>query len=454
MTATLLHVNDRQFSQMIEKLGQLVAIPSVSNISSPDYSSQNLDNAAHFLVKEFEELGFDVKCQRINNSPLFITGSKVTDSTKPTVLIYGHYDVQPVDRDHWDSDPFRMIEKKGRLYGRGISDDKAGIFVILAALKVFKEAEKNPIFNLKILIEGEEEFGASNMGSLLKKEHANLASDVLIVIDGVNKGEDIGTLESSTRGVLTMTLKVEALEKPVHSGMCCLAPDPAQALAGLIYSLRNPREIKGFMDDCLYTSDEEISLLAKNSQSEEEHKRKLGVVAGGGLRGDPKLSVYQRILEEPSISILNMNSGQPGGGNSIQSSAECTIGVRLTAGQNPAKIEQVLRDHLTSQSVLYNLPFTFSRAGLSADAWKTDASKFYATKYLKAMQTCYPYIEVVPTGATIPFLSDFQAVFPKTERFIVGIEDPETAAHSHNESQSIAVFRRAIDSLIAFLDFQ
>lgn len=448
---TSFHVNDKQFSQAIEKLGQLVAIPSVSNTSSPDYSSQNLDNAAHFLVKELKELGFDVRCKRINNSPFFILGSRITDATKPTILLYGHYDVQPVNRNYWNSDPFRMTEKNGRLYGRGVSDDKAGILVILTALKALKEAGKNPFFNLKVLIEGEEEFGSNNMGSLLMEEHNNLSSDALIVIDGANKGEDIGSLENSTRGVLTMSLTVEALEKPVHSGMGCLAPDPAQALAGLIFSLRDPRAIKGFMDDCLYASSEEIILLNKNSESEEEHKKKFGVVEDGKLRGDSKMSIYHRILEEPSISILNMTCGQPGGGNSIQSRAECTLGVRLTAGQDPDKIEQVLKDHLTAQSVLYKLPFMFTRAGVSAMAWKTDISKFYATKYLEAMKGCYPFTAVVPTGATIPFLSDFQTIFPKTEIFIVGVEDPATAAHSHNESQSIQVFRRAINSLITFL---
>ncbi|NGX53401.1 MAG: hypothetical protein K1000chlam4_00112, partial [Chlamydiae bacterium] len=98
-----------------------------------------------------------------------------------------------------------------------------------------------------------------------------------------------------------------------------------------------------------------------------------------------------------------------------------------------------------------DLPFTFKEAGLSAKAWKTDATKVYATKYLKAIESSYPRTAVIPTGGTIPFLQDFETIFPNMETFIVGVEDPDSAAHSHNESQSILVFRRSINSLISFL---
>ncbi|NGX54704.1 MAG: Succinyl-diaminopimelate desuccinylase [Chlamydiae bacterium] len=443
-----LRVTNSQFSAAIESLKQLVAFPSVSNTDSPDYSAQYLDDAAHFIESELKELGFDVRCEQINDSPLFVLGSRKTDATRPTILMYGHYDVQPVDRAHWDSDPFKMEEKNGRLYGRGASDDKVGIVVILAALRAFKEAGKEPNFNLKVLFEGEEEFGSNNMGALLKDEGKDLTSDVLIVFDGINKDVDTGTIQNSTRGVLTMTLKVDALTKPTHSGMGCLAPDPAQALAGLIYSLRDPRAIMGFMEDCVYASHEEIRLLDASSRSEEEFKSEHGVVDGGKLRGNPEYSISHRILDEPSISIINMTCGKPNGGNSIQSSAECTVGVRLTAGQDPEKIEHAIRDHLASQPVMWDLPFTFTRTGLSARSWKTDATEPYATKYLQAMGSYYPRTAVMPMGGTIPFLEN---VFSNMEIFIVGVEDPDTSAHSHNESQSILVFRRAIDSLITFL---
>lgn len=446
-----LRINDNQFSAAINTLNQLVAIPSVSNPASSDYSSKNLDDAAHFIIHQLKQLRFDVRSKRAGDSPYFILAERINDPTKPTVLMYGHYDVQPVDREHWDSDPFQLRDQDDRLYGRGSSDNKAGILVILTAIKTLNEAGNEPSFNLRILFEGEEEYGSNNLSTLLEEEGKNLASDLLIVMDGWNKDENTGTIENFTRGVLTMTLRVDALKRPTHSGLGCLAPDPAQALAGLIYSLQDPKAITGFLEDCLYASKKEVQLMNENSQSEEAYKTEHSIIQEGTLRGDQTHSIYHRILEEPSISVLNITCGQPDGGNSIQSYAACTIGIRLTAGQDPNKIEQAIRNHLASQKVLYNLPFILTRTGLSAKAWKTDTSMPYATRYLQAMKGSYPHTTVMPSGSTIPFLQDFQSAFPHTEIFIVGVGDPKTAAHSHNESQSKLVFRRAIDSLISFL---
>lgn len=269
-------------------------------------------------------------------------------------------------------------------------------------------------------------------------------------LNGGNKDIDTGTIENSTRGVLTMALKVDALVKPTHSGVGCLAPGPAQALAGLTSSLRDPRAISGFMGDCILATLQEIELINRSSISNDEYKKEHGVIEKAELRGDPQHSIYRQILEEPSIRIINMTCGKPDGGNSIQDSAECTIGVRLTAGQDPDKVEAVLRKHLESQKVLWDLPFTFKRAGLSAKAWKTDPSLPFASRFLSAMEKIYPKTAIMPTGETIPLFDDFQEYFPTLEMFIAGVEDPLTAAHSHNESQDKGVFRNAIDSLLAF----
>lgn len=447
---TTVRISDTQFDEAVTKLGEFTAIPSVSNTGSPDYSMEHLDAAARFAMKELTDLGFDVRSKRVNDSPLFIMAERIYDAAMPTVLLYGHYDVQPVDREKWDTDPFTMVQKDGRLYGRGASDDKAGVMVITSALKTLKEAGVDPKMNVKILFEGEEEFGSSNMGDLLKQEAAALTADALIVMDGGNQEVDTGTIENSTRGVLTMALRIDALKQPTHSGVGCLAPDPAIALCSLAGSFADPRKIEGFMDDVVEPSDEEITMLKESSQTEESYRKEHGVI-NGNLRGDATQSIYHRVLAEPSISVINMKAGEPNGGNSIQSSAEATIGVRLTAGQDPARIEACVRRHLENQAVPFGLSFTFERAGLSAKAWKTDATKPFATKFLNAMSESYPKTAVMPTGGTIPLFSDFEEAFPNMEMFIAGVEDPKTAAHSHNESQDISIYRNAINSVIAFL---
>lgn len=448
----MLRINNTQMATAIEQLRQLVAIPSISNPNNVDYSAEQLHYAADLVFSWLKDLNFEVRCLSIEGSAPYLIAQRIHHIDDPTILLYAHYDVQPVERDKWDSSPFELSERNGRLYGRGASDDKAGIIAIIAALAVYKEAGITPSVNIKILIEGEEEYGSINMEALVRQEAQFLDAQALIVIDGNSRDIHTGTLESSTRGVLTMTLQVHALQKPVHSGIGCLVPDPAQALASLIHSLSDPRAIPGFMDDCEKMNSKEKEMLDNSSQTAESYAQELGMLSEAMLRGDPRMSVYQRIVEEPSISILNITCGKSGGGNSIQDSASCTIGVRLTPGQDPEAIAEVIQKHIHSQPVRYGLSIELNRIGLCAKAWKAELTKYFSTKYLEAMKECFEKVAVKPTGATLPLLQDFKSFFPNMEMLVVGIEDPDTAAHSHNESQDKKLLESTINALIVFLE--
>ncbi len=447
-----LYVTDGQFSEAVQFLGQLVAIPSVSNPHSPDYSMEQLTIAAQILEWKLQGLGFKVACPSVDGSPPFVIAEKTTDVSKPTLLLYAHYDVQPVNREKWISDPFIMEERDGRLYGRGASDDKAGIVAIITALEAYSKSGRELPVNVKILFEGEEEFGSSHMKPLLEQNAQKLKADALIVLDGLNRDVQTGTLTSSTRGLVNLKLKVNALEKPVHSGIGCLAPDPAQALASLIYSLRDPRMIPGFMDNSLFLNDHEREILAKGSQSAESYARAMGVLKEVCLRGDPHESIYERIVQEPSISVVNMTCGQPNGGNSIQDSASCTIGIRLIPGQVPNQVAESVIKYLQSQAIMYELPIEVSRLEKGAWAWKANLSGHFSKKYLEALGENFPDTSAMPCGGALPLLREFQEIFPSMEMIVPGVEDPITAAHSHNESQDIKLFRNSINTLISFFD--
>lgn len=446
-----LRITDDQFDQAVNFLGGLVAIPSVSNPNSPDYKYENLVKAAKVLENKLLSMGFRVACPTIDGSPPFVLAKLVIDENKPTLLLYGHYDVQPVNREKWHSDPFVMQERNGRLYGRGASDDKAGIVAIITALETYRKAEGGLPVNIKLLFEGEEEFGSSHMKPLLEQKAEELKADALIVVDGLNRDVNTGTLTSSTRGLVNLKLKVNALEKPIHSGIGCLAPDPAQALAGLVYLLRDPMKIPGFMESIQPLDAEERAILAKSSQSAESYAREMGVLQNVNLRGDPKKSVYERIVQEPSISIVNMTCGQPNGGNSIQESASCTIGIRIVPGQDPSRIADVVSQYLQSQATYYGLPIEITRMEKGAWAWKAELSRPFSKKYLEALAENFDGSSAMPCGGALPLLREFQDAFPSMEMIVPGVEDPHTSAHSHNESQDIALFRNSINSLIAFL---
>ncbi len=446
-----IRVSDTQFAQAVQLLGQFVAIPSVSHPNSPYYNPKTLAQAATFAGAQLEKLGFTVSYPCIDKSAPFVIAELITDATKPTLLLYAHYDVQPVDLSKWNTKPFVMTERDGRLYGRGASDDKAGVIGIITALAACKAAEV-ALPNIKILFEGEEEYGSSHMDALLKKEAKRLDAQALIVLDGLNKDVATGTLTSSTRGLINLELEVNALKKPVHSGIGCLVSDPAQVLTDLIHSLRQPQNIPGFMDGCDKLSKEERRILKDGSVSAEQYAKDMGIVPGGKLRGNANASVYERILSEPSLSVVNMTCGQPNGGNSIQDTARCTIGVRILPGQDPDQIAEAVMSYLKKQKVDTNVQVHVNQSSKGSWAWKADLTAKFSSLYFEALKANFPKTCAMPCGGTLPLLREFQEAFPKMEMLIPAVEDPKTDAHSHNESQDIAVFRRSINSLIHFLD--
>ena len=443
-------INQAELALAIKQLAEFVAIPSVSNPNSPDYNLKHIKSAADFAAKKLEELGFKVRQVKIGDSAPYVLAEKIVNASKPTLLLYAHYDVQPVDRSKWQSDPFVLTERDGRLYGRGASDDKGGIIGIITALGAYQRAYGVLPVNIKILFEGEEEYGSNHMSALVKQEAARLKADALVILDGGNAGLNTGTLTNSTRGLVNLQLEVKAMGKPIHSGVGCIAPDPAAVLAELMTTLRDPKKIPGFMDDCTPLKSMEREYLQKSSQTAESYASEHGLVKGAQLRGDPNVSVYERIAEEPSISFVNGGWGVQNGGNSIQDSARCQIGVRLTPGQNPDRIAKVLIQYLTSRKVPYGLEVkaTLSQAG--SFAWKGDLSRPLSQKYLAALGDHFQDTHVQPTGGALPFLYDFQEAFPNMEMIIPGVEDPKCAAHSHNESQDIRLFERASNAMIAF----
>ena len=449
---TSLTVTDDQLSDAFNDLAEFVAIPSVSSHHSPYYSMETLNAATDFVTSRLSDLGFNVWTVNMEGIPPYILGEFIIDKSKPTFLLYAHYDVQPVDERHWHTPPFELTERNGRLYGRGASDDKAGIIAILTALEAYRAAGIELPVNLKILFEGEEEVGSPNMGYFLRHDGKQLNADALIVMDGMNRSVNIGALTSATRGIVKLNLFVEALDKPVHSGIGCLVPDPAQGLAQLIASLRDPRAIPGFMDDCLPVSRKEKQLLSESSQTAESYAEELGVLTGLSLRGSENESIYERVVSEPSISVVNMTCGQPNGGNSIQSVASCQIGVRITAGQNPERIANLLMDYIADQPIMNQMRVRIENPEKGSWAWKADLTQPYLQMYHKALKSNFSDASYMPMGGALPLLREFLLEFPDMDMIIPGVEDPYTSAHSHNESQDIKVFEKSVNSLIDFFD--
>lgn len=567
MSGPALCISDAQFNFAVKELEEFVAISSISNINNEDYKKENLVEASNFVGRRLRELNFDVEeCCIRDSAPFVIATQKTVNASKPTLLLYGHYDIQPFERSKWNTDPLKMVERDGRLYGRGASDDKGGIIAILSALRKFQADGKELPVNIKILFEGEEEYESEHMPELLKLKAAQLNAHVLVIMDGMNCGVNVGTLASSTRGVaslklrvnapentdsipesiaipaqevLTLNVRVEALKQPVHSGLGCLVPDPALGmativnslatcgifdkqnvisfnmkagipdggnsiqdhaiseiklrlvpgqnlselkekisrylveqssqingckvtveskeelfygkidslaqsnlkLASLINSLSNPASIPGYLDDCLPLSNKERSLLRNSSQTLESYAEENGVLEGTALRCDPSISIYEHLVETPSISILNIETQSYG----------CEVGIRPTGGQDPVRVAKVVGDFLSSQSDGI-LKIVVEQAGNGAYAWKGTPLRPFSIKYQEALASVFDRMAFLPCGGTLPLLGVFEEAFPEIEIIIPGVEDPKTNAHSHNESQDLGLLRRATDSLLAFIE--
>lgn len=533
-------ISQEELNTAIQQLGAFVAIPSVSNPHSSDYNMDHLIAAADFATVGLKELGFDVRQVSIDASAPFIIGaSKIVDASKPTLLLYGHYDVQPVDRTKWTSDPFVMQERDGRLYGRGATDDKGGIVGIITALGAYQKAYGALPCNIKVLFEGEEEYLSPNMGKLIEQEKEALAADALVILDGSNVDTNTGTLTSCTRGLASLKLEVRpsavqspskvtlingswgkpnggnsiqesasctlcaeldhegvdklidsiknhpvaqhfqvsaesvyehgtasiqlqvrSMEKPIHSGVGCLAPDPSIALAEILSSipelgsspslamakimasLKEPHDIPGFSSDCEPMDPTERELLRQSSQTPAQYAADHSLVEGAQLRGDPSLSVYERIAEEPSISCIN--------GQMTPELASTEIGVRLTAGQDPERIAALITEYLSSHPATQGFEVTVTKSE-GCHAWKGDLSSPIPQAYLEALSENFPNgSHVQPCGGALPLLHEFKRALPNMKMLIPGVEHPKCGAHSDDESQDIALFERAVNSLISF----
>ena len=199
-------------------------------------------------------------------------------------------------------------------------------------------------------------------------------------------------------------------------------------------------------------SENEREILKQGSISPETYAKNMGMKPNSQLRGDPDISVYERILNEPSISIINMTCGKPNGGNSIQDTAYCTIGIRVLPGQDPDQIAESVIKYLRLQEVKYNVEVQINQVEKGAWAWKANLSGQFSNLYLQSLKDHFQDVCAMPLGGALPLLHEFQQIFPKMEMIVPGVEDPETNAHSHNESQDIDSFKRSIESLIYFLN--
>ncbi|MGV8911093.1 MAG: dipeptidase [Rhodoglobus sp.] len=426
----------------IAELSTLVRIPSVS---WDGFDPEHVQRSAEAAKAMIESIGvFDsVELARapIDESTLghpAVLATRKAKNGKPTILLYAHHDVQPPGQDgDWDSPPFEPTVRGDRLYGRGAADDKAGIMAHVAAIRAFV-ATVGEDFDLGLVafFEGEEEFGSRSFANFITENREKLAADVIVVADSDNWDINTPSLTVGLRGNVTFKLKVSTLAHASHSGMFGGAvPDAMLATIKLLATLHD--------DNGAVAVD---GLISRDGQTPEYSEEKLRHEAGllDGVSSIGTGNVLGRLWDKPSITITGIDAPTVmNASNTLSPTVTVKLSARIAPGQDPSDAFDALQNHLEANApfgahleisdVDRGSPFLVDTSGWAVEVVKTAMQEAWGNEPLET-----------GIGGSIPFISDLVEVFPNAQILVTGVEDPESRAHSPNESLHLGVFKRAI----------
>jgi len=367
----------------------------------------------------------------------------------PTALIYAHHDVQPPGRlDHWETPAFEPTRRAdGRLYGRGVVDDKAGILLHVAALRAWLDTRGALPINVKLIIEGEEEIGSEHLAEFLRAHRARFDADVLVLSDTANLATGIPSLTTSLRGLVAVDVTVRALDHPLHSGMWGgPVPDAATALSVLLARLVDADgeiAVPGLLDDVPKLSDAQRAALEALPFDEAEFRKDAGMPDGSRFAGNNRISVYERIWHRPSLAITALEAMPLAtAANQLIAQARARVGVRLAPGQDAERAAKLLVDFLSS-SPPYGVGVELeTQTGVPGWATKSEGPAFDAARRALGAGFGREAVEI-GCGGSIPFVGPFSSVLGGIPALLLGLEDPPCNAHGENESLDLDDFRKA-----------
>ncbi|MET0747511.1 MAG: dipeptidase [Rhizobium sp.] len=430
------------FGEALEDLKAFCRIPSVS--ADPAYA-EGIAAAAGFVAERMRRAGFSqVELLATGGHPA-VYGELIGDPALPTILVYGHYDVQPPDPlEKWQTPPFEPTERDGRLYARGVSDDKGPLLIPILVAEAFVRTEGRLPVNLKILIEGEEESGSPHFEATLQTFRDKLACDLVISADGAMWRPDRPSMTVASRGLVAMDVSVSGASKDLHSGRHGgSAPNPIRALALLLASLHDDDgrvAVDGYLDGTAPPDPAIIAAIEAAAFDADAYYRGIGVPSPAPIADGKELLIRQWL--EPTLEFNGIFGGYQGQGTKtvIPSEASAKITCRLIAGQKPDHVLAAVTRHLQAR-----LP-----AGFTLDIHRhgPGSEAFFVDPQLPALAIAEGILEEllgqkplrVAMGATIPIGAAFRKHLGR-EAIFFSFSTADEDYHAPNEFFRLNNFR-------------
>lgn len=432
-------------------LGELFDFLKIPTVSTDPHYRDAMSEGAQWVADALRRAG----CQRVEiwetkHHPA-VFGSYEVDPSAPTILVYGHYDVQPPDPlELWETPPFSPQLRDGRIYARGSADDKGQLFMHIKALDLLHQ-KKMVRCNVKFIIEGEEEIGSPNLSAILAQKKAQLKADVVLVSDTAMHGKDEPTITVSLRGLAYIEVKVKGPNRDLHSGVYGgVVENPAIVLAKLIAQLKDEKNritIPSFYDKVKPISEEVKAYLERILFDEEQYKASVGVKA---LATEEGYSALEAAGLRPSLDVNGMWSGYsgPGAKTVLPAVAGAKISMRLVPDQDPEEIAELALRYLQQLAPpTVELEVTRHHGGLPF--WTDMKTPAYKTAE-EALKWTYgktplPSFE----GGSIPILATMHSIL-QIPIVLLGFGLPTDAIHSPNEHFHVEQFRKGIQTILAY----
>lgn len=449
-----LDANQKRF---LEELLDLLRIPSIS--ADPAYKN-DVAKMAEATAKHLRQAGLEkVEVLATAGHPI-VYGEKMVDPNAPTVLVYGHYDVQPPDPlDLWKNPPFEPVVKKtklhpkGAIFARGSCDDKGQFFMHVKALEAMVAKNALPC-NVKVMIEGEEEVGSKHLEQFCKANKKKLACDVVLISDTSIIANDTPSLTVGLRGLAYMQVEVTGPNKDLHSGVYGGAvANPINVLCDMIASLHDKKKrvtVKGFYDDVETLSKKERKRLNEAPFDEKSYKKDLGV---NGLMGEDGYTTIERTGIRPTLDLNGIWGGYIGEGAKtvLPSKAFAKISMRLVAHQDPKKIEKQFQKHFESLAPKSVTVKVTALHGGHPVVIPTNSVEYKAAE--KAMENAFGKKPLPQRGGgSIPIVAMFDQVLD-ARSVLMGFGLDSDDIHSPNEHYGLFNFYKGIETIPYFYQY-